>query len=217
MYRALIEAFDRLADDDALSCMVLHGQGGSFSAGNDLDGFMAAGSTDGAPPSLTLMHRAVEAEKPVIAAVEGWAVGIGATLLVLCDLVYMGRSARLKMPFTELGIVPEAGASRLVTRRYGRQVAGELLLLSDPMSAERAAAVGLCNEVTEDGEALLRAMRAAERLASLSQTSVRLTKRLMAEPDDLKAHIDEEMRLVGERVRSDEMQARVTALMGRKG
>ena len=195
MYEALIAAFDDYAANDALA-LVMHGSDDTYTAGNDLMGFMAAQMDEsaGEPASLTLMRRIEEAEKPVIAAVEGWAVGIGATLLLHTDLVYMGRSAKLKMPFTELGIVPEAGASRLVTRRYGRQAAGELLLLSDPMSAERAYDLGLANAVVDDGTALDHARRAAERLTQMSATSVRMTKALMREADDLVPHMEEEMR-----------------------
>ena len=214
MYEALVAAFADYAENDALA-LVMHGTDDTYTAGNDLMGFMAAQMGEGEPPSLKLM-RAIEAcEKPVIAAVEGWAVGIGATLLLHTDLVYMGRSARLKMPFTELGIVPEAGASVLVTRRYGRQAAGELLLASEPVGAQRAYEWGLCSAVTDDGQALERAMRAARRLCAMSPTSVRMTKRLMREADGLIGHMEEEMRQVGERVRSDEMRERVAAMMGK--
>ena len=217
MYEALIAAFDDYAENDALA-LVMHGSEDTYTAGNDLMGFMQAQMAEGPgePASLTLMRRIEAAEKPIIAAVEGWAVGIGATLLLHTDLVYMGRSARLKMPFTELGIVPEAGASRLVTRRYGRQAAGELLLLSDPMTAARAYDLGLCNAVVDDGTALDHARRAAERLTRMSATSVRMTKALMREADDLVPHMEEEMRQVGERVRSDEMRERVGRMMSQR-
>ena len=216
MYEALVAAFDDFAGDDGALAMVMHGSDDTYTAGNDLLGFMQAQMDESGaePASLTVMRRIEEARKPVIAAVEGWCVGIGATLLLHTDLVYMGRSAKLKMPFTELGIVPEAGASRLVTRRYGRQAAGELLLLSDAMTARRAYDLGLCNEVTEDGGALARATEAAERIAQMSATSVRMTKALMAEDDSLVAHMEEEMRQIGERTRSDEMRARVGRMMG---
>ena len=216
MYEALVRAFDDYARSDALA-LVMHGTDDTYTAGNDLMGFMQAQMGEGEPPSLSVMRRIEACEKPVIAAVEGWCVGIGATLLLHTDLVYMGRSARLKMPFTELGIVPEAGASLLVTRRYGRQAAGELLLLSDPMSADRAYDLGLCNEVVEDGGALARATKAAERVAQMSPTSVRMTKALMREGAELVPHIEEEMRQVGERVRSDEMRERVARMMSAKG
>ena len=218
MYDALVAAFDDYASDDGALALVMHGTDDTYTAGNDLMGFMQAQMTpqEAEPASLTLMRRIEACEKPVIAAVEGWAVGIGATLLLHTDLVYMGRSARLKMPFTELGIVPETGASRLVTRRYGRQAAGELLLLSDPMTAARAYDLGLCNAVVDDGAALEHAARAAERLTRMSATSVRMTKALMREPGDLVPHMEEEMRQVGERARSDEMRARVGRMMGGK-
>lgn len=216
MYEALVKAFDDYAADDDALVMVMHGSDDTYTAGNDLLGFMQAQMSDEEPASMSVMRRIEACEKPVIAAIEGWCVGIGATLLLHTDLVYMGRSARLKMPFTELGIVPEAGASILVTRRYGRQAAGELLLLSDPMSATRAYDLGLCNEVVDDGDALARATKAAERITQMSATSVRMTKGLMREGSDLVPHMEEEMRQIGERTRSEEMQARVGSMLGAK-
>ena len=222
MYDAVIAALEEFDRDDEALALVMHGSDTTYTSGNDLMGFMAANQEEWTaeteePSSLRLMKAMERAEKPVIAAVEGWCVGIGATLLLHTDLVYMGEGAKLKMPFTELGIVPEAGASLLLTRRFGRQAAGELLIASDVMSARRAYELGLCNEVVADGGALDRAMTAARRVAEMSPTSVRMTKRLMREADGLIPHMEEEMRQVGERVRSDEMKARVMKLMTGKG
>ena len=219
MYEGIVAAFAAYAENDELRCLVMHGTDDTYTAGNDLMGFMQAQMMpqDEEPASLRLMKAAEACEKPVVAAVEGWCVGIGATLLLHTDIVVLGRSAKLKMPFTELGIVPEAGASVLVTRRYGRQVAGELLLASGVMEAERAFQLGMANEVAEDGQALPAAMRHAERLCQMSPTSVRMTKRLMREGQDLVPHMEEEMRQVGERVRSDEMRERVGRMMAGRG
>ena len=219
MYEAVADAFDRYDQDEGLRCLVMHGTDDTYTAGNDLMGFMQAqlAPQEGEPASLRLMKAVEACEKPVVAAVEGWCVGIGATLLLHTDIVVLGRSARLKMPFTELGIVPEAGASVLVTRRYGRQVAGELLLASGVMGAERAYQLGMANEVTEDGGALDAALRHAERLCRMSPTSVRMTKRLMREAQGLVPHMEEEMRQVGERTRSDEMRERVAGMMAKRG
>ena len=219
MYGAVADAFDEYGQDDDLRCLIMHGSGDTYTAGNDLMGFMQAQMMpqDQEPPSLRLMKAAEACEKPIVAAVEGWCVGIGATLLLHTDIVVLGRSAKLKMPFTELGIVPEAGASILVTRRYGRQVAGEMLLASGVMGAERAHQLGMANEVTEDGQALPAALRHAERLCAMSPTSVRMTKRLMREAQGLVPHMEEEMRQVGERVRSDEMRERVAGMMAKRG
>ena len=223
MYEAVADAVDRYGRDDGLRCLVMHGTDDTYTAGNDLMGFMQAqmapqdANGGGEPASLRLMKAAEACEKPLVAAVEGWCVGIGATLLLHTDIVVLGRSAKLKMPFTELGIVPEAGASILVTRRYGRQVAGEMLLASGVMGAERAHQLGMANEVTEDGQALPAALRHAERLCAMSPTSVRMTKRLMREAQGLVPHMEEEMRQVGERVRSDEMRERVAGMMAKRG
>ena len=215
MYEALGAAFADYAADESARAMVMHGTDEAYTAGNDLSAFAASLPTDREPPALTLIKAIEACEKPVLAAVEGWCVGVGATLLLHTDLVVMGRSARLKMPFAEIGIVPEAGATWMLTRRHGRQVAAELMLLCEPMGAERAYQLGLCNRVTEDGGALAEAMGLAERLAALSPGALSATKRLMREGGGLVPHMDEEVRQIGERLASEEMRARMAALRGR--
>ena len=117
--------------------------------------------------------------KPLVAAVEGVAIGIGSTLLLHVDLVYCGRSARLQFPFVNLGLCAEFASSDLLPQRVGQARAAELLLLGEPLAATRACEWGLVNEVVDDGQAETRAMARAQALAQKAPQAVRTTRALM--------------------------------------
>ena len=144
MYEALIETLDEAERDAGVCALVVSGKGGVFTAGNDIGDFLvaataAAGSRDArGSPGWRFVRRLAEFEKPLIAAVEGAAIGVGTTLCFHCDLVYAAPSARFQMPFVNLGLVPEAGSSLLAPQRFGRARAAEFLLLAEPFDAERA-------------------------------------------------------------------------------
>ena len=144
MYEALIETLDEAERDAGVCALVVSGKGGVFTAGNDIGDFLvaataAAGSRDArGSPGWRFVMRLAGFEKPLIAAVEGAAIGIGTTLCFHCDLVYAAPSARFQMPFVNLGLVPEAGSSLLAPQRFGRARAAEFLLLAEPFDAERA-------------------------------------------------------------------------------
>ena len=143
MYEALIEAFEAAERDPSVGAFVLSGKGGVFTAGNDLGDFVAlatgaAAANDGRDfPAGRFTRKLAEFEKPLIAAVDGLAVGIGTTLCFHCDLVYATPEARFQMPFVNLGLVPEAGSSLLAPQRFGRAKAAEFLLLAEPFDAQR--------------------------------------------------------------------------------
>jgi enoyl-CoA hydratase/carnithine racemase len=152
------------------------------------------------------MHTLAACEKPVVAAVTGAAIGIGTTMLLHCDLVYVSDEARLAMPFVSLGLVPEFGSSLLVTRLMGHVKAAEKLLLADPFTGAEAVEWGLANAVLPAAEVLPHARRMAERFNHLPPAAVRDSKRLMKAPTReavLKA-IGEENQLFGQRLRSPE-------------
>jgi len=155
--------------------------------------------------------------KPVVAAVNGPAIGIGSTMLLHCDLVYAGQSARFQLPFVPLGIVPEFGSTFLLPLLAGYQRAAALLLLGEPFTAEQAREVGMVNEVLPDGEVLARAERAAAALAALPPESVRLTKRLLKKTHAaaIEAHIAEEARIFSERLGSPEAKAAMSAFLAK--
>src|SRR5271157_4374968 len=151
MYEALIEAFDAAERDAGVGAFVLSGKGGVFTAGNDLGDFVAlatgaAAANDGRDfPEGRFTRRLAEFEKPLVAAVDGLAIGIGTTLCFHCDLVYATPESRFQMPFVNLGLVPEAGSSLLAPQRFGRAKAAEFLLLAEPFDGKEARTLGLVN------------------------------------------------------------------------
>lgn len=195
-YDALGGALDRLADDGETRVVIVTGAGGSFSAGQDLKEMAELAtnvakrsvdpasttnseSNDGAGSGFTVLLDALERfPLPLVAAVDGVAVGIGMTLLPWCDIVVVGRTARLRVPFTELGVPPEAASSLLFADRMGWQRAAELLLTSRWIDADEAVRYGLALESCDDP--LARAREIAVRIASLSPYSTRAVKSLMA-------------------------------------
>ena len=221
MYEALTEALQRASQEGAVRAVILRGAPGVFTSGNDLHDFMRAPPTSQDSPVYRFLQALVRFEKPLIAAVDGWAVGIGTTMLLHCDLVYATRQARLKMPFVDLALVPEAGASLLLPRMIGHQKASELLLLSKAFGAEEAARFGLVNEVLEDHDALLeRAREVADRIAALAPESVRLTKMLLRRAGHQDASLEGVMSEEGElfiaRLQSPEMAEAVTAFFEKR-
>ena len=151
MYAAMVEALEGAAKDPAIRAVVFTAEGETFTAGNDVVDFMN-GLGDGEPPVLRFIRLLATYEKPLVAAINGAAVGLGTTMLLHCDLVYASDTARLITPFVSLGLVPEAASSLLLPQRVGAAVAAEMLLLGAPLGAERARELGLVNEIVPAGE-----------------------------------------------------------------
>lgn len=180
----------RLADasaDDAVSVVVLTGEGRAFTTGQDLREMATLGSAEDAAERLggeghgftRFMDALVAFDKPLLAAVNGMGVGLGLTVLAHCDLVVMAESARLKAPFTELGVAPEAASSLLFPQLLGWQRASWLLYSSEWISAETARAWGLAYEVVPDEQLRSRALELAEVWASKPLVSLKATKAAM--------------------------------------
>jgi len=186
LYLDLAGAFDGAAVDDAISVVVLTGNGRAFSAGNDLVEMAAqvSGAADrpGARGFPTLMDSVVNFPKPFICAVNGLALGIGATILGHCDLAFMSTEARIKCPFSSLGVAPEAASSYTFPTIMGRQKASWVLMSSKWFSAEECVEMGLAISVHEPGELIEVAMAHAAELADLPLVSLMATKRLVAGP-----------------------------------
>ncbi|MNT07669.1 Carnitinyl-CoA dehydratase [compost metagenome] len=164
------------------------------------------------------MLNLLECRKPVVAAVAGAAVGIGTTMLLHCDLVYVSRDARLRMPFVNLGLCPEFGSSLILPRLLGQAKAAELLLLGEGFNGEQAAAWGIASEALGSGEeTLARAREMALRFESLPPEAVRISKQLMKAPDRelLRKVIEEEGALFTQRLRSPEALAALTGFIKR--
>ncbi len=179
MYATLADALDIAAADPAVRVVVVQGSETVFSAGNDIGEFIAAPPTAADAPAFRFMRSLASFPKPLLAAVCGPAVGIGTTLLFHCDLVYAGDNAAFSMPFVNLGICPEAGASLLVPQMFGYHRAAEVLLLGEPFMAEAAQEVGLVNRVVPPSEASSVAAAQARKLALKPLASLVETKRLL--------------------------------------
>ncbi len=180
MYAALTAALDEAARDSTIRVVVLTGGGDSFTSGNDIADFLAAPPNSQDSPVFQFLVALRQFEKPLVAAVNGMAVGIGVTLLLHCDLVYVRAGATLLMPFVNLGLCPEAGSSLLLPRLIGYPRAAELLLLGEPFSAEQALEWGLINGIGADADATLElALARARRLARQPAAAVRLAKKLL--------------------------------------
>ena len=179
MYQAMADALRAAADDKAVRAVLITGQPGVFTSGNDLEDFMQRPPQGADSPVAQFMRALIEIDKPVIAAVTGAAIGIGTTMLLHCDFVYISDEARLATPFVGLGLVPEYASSLLMPALMGQRRAAEKLLLGDPFTAEVAVECGIANAVLPATEVVSHARRVAERFNALPPGAVRDTKRLM--------------------------------------
>jgi len=184
MYTQLANALEHADADADIRCVLIQGSSECFTAGNDIGDFLEQPPSDLDSPPFHFMKSLLNCRKPVIAAVAGSAVGIGTTLLLHCDLVYISRDARLRMPFVNLGLCPEFGSSLILPRLLGHAKAAELLLLGEGFTGEQAVAWGLATEALGNGEAALaKAREVAERFETLAPGAVQVTKQLMKSVD----------------------------------
>jgi enoyl-CoA hydratase/carnithine racemase len=217
MYRAAREALDGAQSDPSIRVVLLTAEGDSFTAGNDLGDFarVATGQSDEAEA-----HRFIEAlgraEKPLVAAVTGLAVGVGTTMLLHCDLVYIADTARLSTPFVNLALVPEAASSMLLPARIGHVRAFAMFTLGESISGSEAFALGLANKVLPKDEVLQAATAAAETLASRPSGSIIATKKLMREMEAILSRMNAESQIFNERLRTDEAREAFTAFAERR-
>jgi enoyl-CoA hydratase/carnithine racemase len=219
MYEAMTAALEDAADTSALRCVVIAGAPGAFCAGNDLQDFLqAAEHAEGlAPPLLRFLQALARAEKPLVAAVNGLAVGIGTTMLFHCDHVVAASDARFSTPFVHLGLVPEAASSLLAPRRMGHARAFALLAMGRPLDAAGAQAAGIVNTVVAAGEVEAEAMKAAREIAALPAEALAATRRLLrGAPDAAIQRIEEEADLFAVRLASPEARAAFEAFLVRK-
>jgi len=183
MYRAVTEALDGALGDDRIRAVVLTGRGTAFSAGQDLQEMAALAAGNAAPDAGSgfqgLMDTLVAFDKPMLAAVNGVGVGLGCTLLGHVDLVMIDERARLRAPFAELGVPPEAASSWLFPARMGWQRASLMLLASEWIDASQAVEAGLALKVCPEGTVLEETMALASRIASCAPGATREIKRLM--------------------------------------
>jgi len=217
MYLALAQAVRDANANPVVRSVLITGQPGVFTAGNDLEDFMR--NMEGEElPSVAFMRSLVACEKPVIAAVTGLAVGIGTTMLLHCDLVYVSQDARMSMPFVGLGLVPEFAASLMLPALVGHAKAAEMLMLGEPFGAAEAVALGIANAVLPAADVIDHARRVAERFNALAPAAVRETKKLLKQPrmDAVLRAIAAEVAVFSDRLGGPEAREALTAFFQKR-
>lgn len=219
MYGAIADAIEAGDADDTIAAHILTGSGGVFTAGNDIGDFLAtARGTGGLDKNVVRFIRLLPLiKKPLIAAVDGNAIGIGTTLLFHCDLVYAAPDATFATPFLDLGVVPEAASSLLMPARMGYTRAFAMLALGDPMSADDALAAGFVNAIVPASDLEATAVTAAKRLAAKPPEALAIARHLMrGDPELVLARMDEEVAAFRERLRSPEAIEAFTAFFEKR-
>lgn len=218
MYQAMADALNRAQADPAVRAILFAGQPGMFTAGNDLEDFVQRPPKDMDAPVFRFMQALLGVDKPVVAAVEGVAVGIGVTLLLHCDLVYVADNAKLALPFVNLGVVAEFASSFLLPLSAGYVKAAEKLLLGEPFSAQEAYEMRIVNAVLPAGEVLARARATAEKFSRLPPSAVRETKKLLRHGHavEVAAAIKREGELFCARLGAGEAQEAMTAFLEKR-
>lgn len=218
MYRALEQGLQKAQADPSCHAVILTGTSDCFTAGNDLSEFQDSRSMSDSA-GLAFLRTLANIDVPVIAGVEGYAVGIGVTLLQHCDFVYAGDTAKFNMPFVSLGLCPEGGSSMLMAQLAGARRSAEWLLLGKWFSAAEACDSGLITAVVPAGEALSMAQATAAALGNQPGQALRISKRMLREPAraSLMQVFDNERDLFNERLKSDEAQAAFQRFFEKKG
>lgn len=218
MYRRVTQAFNEAAQDSAIKAVVLGTQSDIFTAGNDLKDFMEHGATSEGSDVLGFLKALTTFEKPLVAAVDGKAIGVGFTLLLHCDLVFASPRASLVAPFVDLGLVPEAASSWLLPRRIGHARAAQMLMLGEAVDAQRALSWGLFNEIVPAEEVFARGLQAAQKLSQKPPEALRLTKMLMKEADtaSVKERVSREAAIFTERLASPETAEAIMAFFEKR-
>jgi enoyl-CoA hydratase/carnithine racemase len=218
MYQAMADAILDAQLDASVRALLITGQPGIFTSGNDLEDFMRRPRAGEDSPVFQFMRALIGCDKPVVAAVTGPAIGIGVTMLLHCDLVFVADDARLAMSFTGLGLVPEFGSSLLVPALMGPRRAAEKLLLGEPFTAENAVECGIANAVLPAGEVMAHARRVAERFNALPPGAVQETKRLLRTPqrEAVLAAVQREALSFGQRLASPEAREAMQAFLEKR-
>ncbi|WP_300541887.1 enoyl-CoA hydratase-related protein [Maricaulis sp.] len=220
MYTAAAQAIEDGERNGDVRAFILTGTSGVFTAGNDIVDFMErppAMGSDETPPVGRFMNALLHAKKPVVAAVDGLAIGIGVTLLMHCDLVYCSDRASFKTPFVDLALAPEYGSSQTMTRAFGHQIAAELLMLGASWDAWRAEQTGLVTRTTTPEALMDTARTAAAALAAKPPAALAKAKELMRmAPEPVEDRVAREGRLFSELLQSPEFAEAAAAFMERR-
>lgn len=217
MYRAASGALESARTNNNIRVVLFGAEGDSFTAGNDLADFAAVAS--GASAELeahAFLDQLARTDKPIVAAVSGLAVGVGTTMLLHCDVVYLAESATLSTPFVNLALVPEAGSSLLLPARIGHVGAFALFCLGEGLSAQQAVALGLANKVLPAKQVLPAAREATRMLATRPLGAIVATKKLMRDRASILAQMREEEAIFCERLKTDEAREAFAAFFERR-
>jgi enoyl-CoA hydratase/carnithine racemase len=218
MYVTLAEVFTDAAKDERTRVVLWRGAGDSFCAGNDIEDFLKNPPGPGESPQARLMNALADFGKPIVVAVQGAAIGGGTTMLLHCDFVYAGESAKFRMPFIDLAVVPEFGSSSSVPARIGHLRAAELILLGLPFDAKRAAELGLATRVVADQSLLATAADTAQKLAAKPAGALQASKRLLKQSvrEQIKAAMKAENEEFSVQVRSADAREAFAAFLEKR-
>lgn len=217
MYATLADALEAAETDPAVRVILFTGNGGAFTAGNDLQDFLNNPPQGDNTPVFRFLRAISTASKPMIAAVSGVAVGVGTTMLLHCDLVYAGESAKLSLPFVNLALVPEAASSLLLPAMVGHHRAAELLLLGEAFTPATAKDYGIVNAIYPDDHLLAEATAVARKLAAKPPTALRLTKQLLKRTKgDVAGHMAQEGEHFRSQLKSAEAREAMTAFFEKR-
>jgi enoyl-CoA hydratase/carnithine racemase len=216
MYDAMREALELADRDEAIRAVLITGTGGVFTAGNDIGDFLAGTRDAQGSPALRFIQTIALCDTPVVAAVDGNAVGVGTTMLFHCDLVYAAPSAKFRMPFIDLGLVPEAASSMTVPLRVGMAKASEWLLLGEAFDAEEAYRCGVINKLVPAEELVETARQAATRLAAKPAQALAATRRLIrGDRQAIRAQMAKESEAFAAALESPEAKAAFSAFLSK--
>jgi enoyl-CoA hydratase/carnithine racemase len=209
MYLTMSDAIDSAQSNPAIRCLILTGRSGVFTAGNDIGDFLQAATEkhEAARPrnAVIFLQSLVNNKKPIIAAVDGIAIGIGTTMVFHCDYVVASTTATFSSPFIQYGLVPDGATSLLVPQMVGHQRAFSMLVMGRPMTAEDARTAGFVNMVVPPGHAVVEARKVAREICALPADAVAIARKLLKLPtEDLVRRIGQEDHFFGERMRSPE-------------
>jgi enoyl-CoA hydratase/carnithine racemase len=217
MYAEMTQALREADQSATIRCVMIGGAPAVFCAGNDLADFLNASSGGLDPRAHEFLHTLAGRQKPLVAAVNGVAIGIGTTMLLHCDYVVAGAAATLSTPFIKLGLIPEGASTLLAPMRMGHARAFSLLVMGRPLSATEAKEAGIVNIVVEAGEVHGVALAAAQEIATLPPKTVAVTRGLMRDHiDDVLKQIDAESMHFRELLQSDEARAAFAAFLARR-
>jgi len=217
MYQQLADAINQASDDTRVKAIIISGAEGVFTAGNDLADFLANPNMDESSSVYQFLQALMHCQLPLIAAVEGLAVGIGTTLLLHCDRVIAADSAKFSLPFINLGLVPEAVSSMLLPKQVGYQKAAQWLFTGDVFTAAEAFEAGLVAELVAEGGAIAQAEAFAEKLAQKPRSSLIATKHLLRRDEEsMQQRLEAELALFVEGLNSAAAKEAMTAFMEKR-